>query len=322
MPPPTNGAPPTWESRETLALWACLAWEPHVPADPHEAAADRASREKAAEWLRQAKPTETMQAIGLRLLLDVRTGKSAEQLQPGIDRLLGRQNSDGGWSQVKDIPSDAYATGQVLWVLSFAGVKNDRPEIERAISFLSANQRDDGSWPMTCRNHVGADTSRQRNPVPITYFGSAWATLGLVRLVPPALDIIVRRQQAIDEIRRLSGQFELDDASPERPVVLVDIHYELDDEDLAHLVMRLAAFPHLTTLRLKSPKITDAGLAHLTSLSELRSLTLENAAITDAGLAHLKALTHLEELNLKGTKVTDAGIEHFKTAMPKVKVEL
>jgi hypothetical protein len=43
-------------------------------------------------------------------------------------------------------------------------------------------QKDDGSWPMTARSHPGATPSK--NPVPITYFGSAWATLGLMRWVP------------------------------------------------------------------------------------------------------------------------------------------
>ncbi len=47
LPPPKNGAPPIWESRESLALLALLAWEPHIPADPQEAAAASASREKA-----------------------------------------------------------------------------------------------------------------------------------------------------------------------------------------------------------------------------------------------------------------------------------
>jgi N-acyl-D-amino-acid deacylase len=186
LPPPANGAPPVWESRETLALWALLAWEPHVPPDPQEAAAARASREKALAWLGETRPTDTTQALGLRVLLDARTGKSTEQIQAGIDRLLGTQNADGGWSQVQDCPSDAYATGQTLWFLSGAGVKRDRPEIGRAVSFLVASQRKDGSWPMTSRNHPGVETTRNpiRNPVPITYFGSAWATIGLVRSVP------------------------------------------------------------------------------------------------------------------------------------------
>ena len=43
-PPPKNGPPPTWESRETLGLLALLAWEPYVPADAKQAAVARATR--------------------------------------------------------------------------------------------------------------------------------------------------------------------------------------------------------------------------------------------------------------------------------------
>ena len=49
------------------------------------------------------------------------------------------------------------------------------------MTFLVATQKDDGSWPMTPRSHPGATPAK--NAVPITYFGSAWATLGLVRTV-------------------------------------------------------------------------------------------------------------------------------------------
>jgi squalene cyclase len=98
------------------------------------------------------------------------------------DRLLSRQNKVGGWGQDKDLPSDAYATGQALYFLSLAGVKHSRAEIQRAVAFLLANQKEDGSWPMTSRAHPGEKPFT--NPVPITYFGSAWATLGLLRSVP------------------------------------------------------------------------------------------------------------------------------------------
>jgi hypothetical protein len=324
LPPPLNGPPPTWESRETLALLAYLAWGEYVPADPGEAASARVSREKAAAWLSKITPTETTQATALRLLLDVQTGKSAEQLQLGIDRLLRRQNSDGGWSQVKDMPSDAYATGQTLYVLSFAGVKNDRPEIGRAVSFLLANQREDGSWPITPRNHPGVETTRNpiRNPVPITYFGSAWATLGLVRSVPAALDTAARQQRAFDAIREYGGKYEVEEKTPGRPVVRVDLrYYEMNNEAVANFTEVLQAFPRLAALQFKSTKITDAGLAHLKRLPQLRSVSLENAAITDAGLAHLKALTGLEDLSLKGTGVTDAGVLEFQKALPQVKIE-
>lgn len=319
-PPPKNGPPPTWEARETLALLALLAWEPTVPADAKEAAAARSNREKAIAWLNKTKPTETSQSLSLRLLLDARLGTAVQELQPGIDHLLKRQNADGGWSQTADMPSDAYATGQALYALSFADVKNDRPEIQQAVSFLAAGQREDGSWPMTSRGHPGV--TPYTNPVPITYFGSAWATLGLARSVPASLVSSAKQQRAFDEILRFHGKYSRDEKSPGQPVIGVDLrYYDLNDQELASFTDVLQAFPELRALQLKSRKITDAGVAHLRSLPRLQVVALEEAAITDTGLAHLKALTQLKELSLKGTKVTETGIQEFQKAQPEVKVE-
>jgi hypothetical protein len=190
-PPPKNGPPPTWESRETLGLLALLAWEPYLPADAKEAAAARASRDKADAWLSKTKSSESTQAISLRLLLDARRPAAEKQLQVGIDRLLKRQNPDGGWSQTADMPSD----GQALYALSFADVKNDHPQIQRAVSFLAASQREDGSWPMTSRGHLGV--TPYTNLVPTTYFGSAWATLGLARSVPASPVSSAKQQRGL-----------------------------------------------------------------------------------------------------------------------------
>lgn len=186
VPPPANGPHPVFESRETMSLWFYLALEQSVPADAKEPSIARTSREKAAAWLSKAKPGDTTQTVTLRLLVEVRSGKSPNLLQAGIDRLLSRQNADGGWSQINNLPSDAYATGQALYVLSLAGVAKDRPQIRRAVSFLVANQRADGSWPMTSRETPERKASK--NPVPIVYFGSAWATLGLMRSLPKGQD--------------------------------------------------------------------------------------------------------------------------------------
>ena len=89
---------------------------------------------------------------------------------------------DGGWGQLPDAANDAYATGQALYVLSLAGMKNDNAEVRRAVAFLVGNQKEDGSWPMKRRGHKGVMTGDFT--VPIVYFGSAWATLGLMRTVP------------------------------------------------------------------------------------------------------------------------------------------
>jgi squalene-hopene/tetraprenyl-beta-curcumene cyclase len=180
--PPKNRPPPFFESDEVATLLAFVALSPQVPADPKEKSGARDARDKAAAWLAKTKPSDTTQAAALRLLRRTRAGEPARALQPAMDDLLGRQNKDGGWGQLRSAPSDAYATGQALYVLSLAGVKNDRAEVRRAVGFLAAAQKEDGSWPMTPRAHPGATPAT--NPVPITYLGSAWATLGLMRSSP------------------------------------------------------------------------------------------------------------------------------------------
>jgi hypothetical protein len=180
--PPKNRPPPVFESDEVATLLAYVALGPQVRAEPKEKSDVRDAREKAAAWLAKAKPTDTTQALALRLLVPAVAGKPAKDMQPEIDQLLGRQNKDGGWGQLQGAASDAYATGQVLYVLSLAGMNKDRHEVRRGVTFLVSTQKDDGSWPMTARSHPSAEPSK--NPVPITYFGSAWATLGLLRSVP------------------------------------------------------------------------------------------------------------------------------------------
>jgi hypothetical protein len=180
--PAKNRPPPVFESDEVATLLAYLALGPQLPADPLAQSPIRAAREKAAAWLAKTEPSDSLQAAALRLLVKTRAEKGAKLPPAEVDQLLDRQNQDGGWGQLKDAASDAYATGQVLYVLSLAGVNNDRAELRRGVTFLVDTQQQDGSWPMTARAHAGATPAK--NPVPITYFGSAWATLGLLRTAP------------------------------------------------------------------------------------------------------------------------------------------
>jgi len=188
--PPKNRPPPVFESDEIATLLGCLAVGPFVgPAK--EQAPYQDSLDKAREWLAKTRPADSTQALALRLLRDVKTGATAKQIEAGIAQLVQRQHKDGGWAPEEKLPSDAYATGQALYFLRLAGLKKDHEAIRRGVAFLATTQRADGSWPMKSRAHPGA--TPMTNPVPITYFGSAWATLGLLRSVdPPPFDLFAR----------------------------------------------------------------------------------------------------------------------------------
>jgi len=130
--------------------------------------------DKAAGWLAANRDKTSRQGRNLRLLMSVRDGKPVAQLKPVIASITSEQNADGGWSQTPDMPSDAYATGQTLYVLARAGIKPKAREMKRGVEFLTLSQRGDGSWPMTSRVHA-------KDLSPITAAGTAWAVLGMLR---------------------------------------------------------------------------------------------------------------------------------------------
>ena len=118
-------------------------------------------------------------------LLAVRAGKPRDTMQSCVDELLALQRADGGWSQtVPELKSDAFATGQTLYVLSLAGFTAERAEIKRGIDFLVATQKPDGSWPMVSRSTPDGSPGRSKLLTPITCAASSWATLGLARVAP------------------------------------------------------------------------------------------------------------------------------------------
>jgi hypothetical protein len=171
-----------FESDEVATRLAYLALAPQAGSAADDTHAIQASLARADAWLREQPPTDTTQAAVLRLVMKQQADAPVNELKQGIDGLLSQQNSDGGWSQIKGGASDAYATGQVLYALSVIAVSPETDGVKNAVAFLVRTQRDDGSWPMTKRTHPG-ETPTQ-NVIPITYFGSAWATLGLLRCVP------------------------------------------------------------------------------------------------------------------------------------------
>lgn len=180
--PAGNRPPPVFESDEVATQMAYLCLEGVLPADRQRSSAITASREKAAAWLAGNSSGGTTQSAALRLYIRARNHAPNEQREAALAALLGRQKADGGWGQAGELPSDGFATGQALYFLQLSGLQADRAEIRRGIQFLVADQREDGSWKVTPRAHPGAKPFT--HPEPIVSFGTAWATMALMRLVP------------------------------------------------------------------------------------------------------------------------------------------
>jgi len=115
----------------------------------------------------------------LRLILWKKLERPEKEIRDLVVRIKERQNRDGGWSQSKEMESDAWATGQALYALAHAGLKADDAVIARGRAFLVKTQSEDGSWPMTSRPTKPGGKGAT-NLIPITGAGSAWATLGLI----------------------------------------------------------------------------------------------------------------------------------------------
>jgi hypothetical protein len=115
---------------------------------------------------------------------------------------------------------------------------------------------------------------------------------------------VTEQERAVAEIVKLGGKVKIDEKSPDKAVVEVDL---LNAKDVDAGLGLLKSFARLQSLDL-GPNVTDAGLENIKYLTSLTYLSLINAKVTDAGMEHLRGLTQLQSLNLYGVQVTDAGL--------------
>jgi squalene-hopene/tetraprenyl-beta-curcumene cyclase len=172
-PEPGPKLPLCGASAEVMTTLATLALLPDADG--------KTARAKSLQWLAARAPEDDAQADALRLVLWRRAGRPAEQSQTLIQRILGRQKDDGGWSQTQERASDAFATGQALYALIEGGVAPGDPAIQKAQVFLGKSQRPNGSWEVITRASLDGKLTPN---VPINGAGTAWAMLGLIRTVP------------------------------------------------------------------------------------------------------------------------------------------
>ena len=82
------------------------------------------------------------------------------------------------------VGSDAFATGLAMYVLAQSPSKDVHEPLLRARDFLVKTQQADGSWLMKSRPAPPPGPGPARYLTPIRYWGTAWATIGLVQPLP------------------------------------------------------------------------------------------------------------------------------------------
>ncbi|HMG34180.1 MAG TPA: ankyrin repeat domain-containing protein [Blastocatellia bacterium] len=173
-PPMNSGSIQT----AALAIYAMKHYAPEA-----EKLSCEKSIARSVAWLEKATPV-TNQDHAFRLLGLAWGGAPASAIREEAKSIAALQRGDGGWSQLPELSSDAYATGEALFALGSAGrmAVND-PVFRRAVDYLMSTQASDGSWHVKSRSiwlqpYLESGFPHGRDQF-ISTAGTAWATLAL-----------------------------------------------------------------------------------------------------------------------------------------------
>ena len=138
---------------------------------------------KAVKWLENARPATT-QDRAFHLLGLAWGSASPAAITNAARALAASQRRDGGWSQLPEMSSDAYATGQALYALNVAGkMAVSSPVYQKGVDYLLRTQAPDGTWHVETRAiwlqpHFESGFPYGRDQF-ISAAGTAWAVMAL-----------------------------------------------------------------------------------------------------------------------------------------------
>ena len=141
--------PPLEESYQTCTVLAVQGIRKH--ASQSQRADAEAAIAKAKAWLIAA-PAKSQEDKVARLWGLSLVEAATDQIAAARTTAIKSQRSDGGWAQLDEMQSDAYATGQTLFVLQTTGLDSADAAYERGVQFLVKTQRDDGNWRVETRS--------------------------------------------------------------------------------------------------------------------------------------------------------------------------
>jgi hypothetical protein len=146
----SSNRPPSEASHFTTNYLALRSLRVFGTKDQKEAIAKR--RDAVREWLLKTPSKDTEDRV-FRLLALKEAGAKDEATREAAQSLARSQRPDGSWTQLDDLPGDAYATGSALIALHEAGgLAASDPAYRRGLWFLLRTQHADGSWYLKSRS--------------------------------------------------------------------------------------------------------------------------------------------------------------------------
>jgi squalene cyclase len=136
--------PPLEYSRITATALAVRSLQIYGPPGQKVPLEGRIAR--ARDWLIASQPASNAEHA-FRLLGLAWAGAERKLVDEQVATLLKEQRDDGGWTQLPEMSSDAYATGLTLFALyNAAAIKPADAAYQRGVEYLLKTQHADGSW--------------------------------------------------------------------------------------------------------------------------------------------------------------------------------
>jgi len=183
----TGNRPPLTYDRFITAALAINTLRTYGPATQQADTERRLAR--AAAWLESAKPVTTQERAFHLLGLSWAKGSDAA-IKRAAQELVQTQRTDGGWSQLPTMGSDAYATGEALYALHLAAKMPTADAVyQKGVQYLRQTQAADGSWHVKTRSIPVQPYFESGFPYGhdqwISAAGTSWATMALTLTIEP-----------------------------------------------------------------------------------------------------------------------------------------
>lgn len=198
-----SNRPPTEASPFTATYVALYSLEYYGTKEQRERIAERVKQVR--EWLLKTEPQDTEDRVFHLRALAI-AGADQAAIGKAKEELLKTQRDDGGWSQLEDLKSDAYATGSALAALhESGGLATTDAAYQKGLRFLLKSQLADGSWQVKSRSkpfqpYFESGYPHEKNQF-ISCAAGGWATLAIVLALPevePQYDLVIRGGRIVD----------------------------------------------------------------------------------------------------------------------------